>query len=105
MLTNHTSHVDEGCYRQRLFAALRAISLRRLADMASALANPPFLPSATAAGFLPSDSGVGASSLISRVATVAIMAVRAFTFTGRFSLLGLWGTHRLLLDYSVAESR
>ena len=105
MLTNHTSHVDEGYYRQRLFAALRAISLRRLADMASALANPPFLPSATAAGSLPSDSSVGGLSFISRVAILAIMTVRAFTFARRFSPLGLWGTHPLLLDYAVAESR
>jgi len=44
-------------YFQRAFAAVRAISFRRLADIPSARAFPPLRPSATAAGSLPS-SGV-----------------------------------------------
>ena len=44
-------------YFQRAFAAVLAISFRRLADIPSARAFPPLRPSATAAGSLPS-SGV-----------------------------------------------
>jgi hypothetical protein len=43
---------------QRFAAAFRAISARRFLVRVAARAFPPIRPSATAAGFLPSDSGV-----------------------------------------------
>jgi hypothetical protein len=44
-------------YFQRAFAALLAISFRRLGDMPLARASPPLRLSATAAGSFPSDFG------------------------------------------------
>jgi hypothetical protein len=57
---------------QRVLAAFLAISRRRLADIPAARAFPPIRPNATAAAFLPSDSGVGRTSLISPVAILCV---------------------------------
>src|SRR6266545_5631963 len=74
-------------YFQRAFAALLAISLRRLADMPSARAFPPRRPSATAAGSFPSDSGVGISSSIWPVAIRMTWTALPITSAGRRSPL------------------
>src|SRR6185437_4967346 len=76
---------------QRVVAAFLAISFRRFLLMASARALPPIRPKATAAGFLPSASGVGRTSAISPVAILAIITARAFTSAGRRSPLGPLG--------------
>lgn len=79
-------------FPQRVAAAFFAISFRFLADIPAARAFPPFRPSATAAGSLPSDSGGGTVSSISPAAILAIMTARAFTSTGRRSPFGPLGT-------------
>jgi hypothetical protein len=75
-------------YPQRAFAAFFAISARFFLLNPFARAFPPMRPNATAAGFFPSDPGVGFTSSISPVAILPIMTVRAFTSAGRFSPFG-----------------
>jgi len=78
-----------GYLAHRFAAAFLAISARRSGVMLLARAAPPFLPSAFAAGSLPSSGG---ASSISPVAIRAIIAARAFTSAGRFWPLGPRGT-------------
>ena len=71
-----------------LAAAFLAISARRSGVIFSARALPPRLPIDTAAGSLPSASGVGMSSSISPVAMRATFTARAMASAGRFWPLG-----------------
>jgi hypothetical protein len=61
---------------QRFVAALRAISLRRLADSFSARAFPPFWPPrrprATAAGFFPSSVTVSGGASPVAISTISL---------------------------------
>jgi hypothetical protein len=60
-------------------------------------------PKATAAAFLPSDSGVGASSAASPVAILAIRTALRFTSAGRFSPFGPRGIIQLSLALLAAK--
>src|SRR5580704_10116989 len=72
-----------------LAAAFLAISARRSGVIFLALAAPPFLPSAFAAGSLPSS---GIVSSISPVSTRMTWTALPITSAGRFSPLGPLGT-------------
>src|SRR5215218_4399060 len=56
-------------------------------------------PRATAAGFFPSDSGVGTVSSISPVAILATMTAQRMASAGRFSPLGPLGIPALKFGY------
>src|ERR1700737_968211 len=85
-------------FPQRFLAAFFAISARRSGVMLLARATPPFLPSAFAAGSLPSS---GIVSSISPVSTRMTRTALPITSAGRFSPLGPLGMARL--PYGLSE--